>query len=87
MQRSRQIHGQCPGIASGRMRVGGELMASRSAIDALEARLAQPGALDDAGAIGRAVDEIFARGGGVVEGVRSLTSFRDAIVLAAQKRP
>ncbi len=67
---------------AGRLRVGGELMASRDAIARLEDRLAALDADASADAIGRAVDEAFTTRGAVLFGVRSLASIRD-VVLAA----
>jgi hypothetical protein len=66
--------------ASGRLRLGGELMASRDAVARLEALVAAlpPGASADQ--VGDAVDRALTTGGAVVFGVRSLASIRDAIV-------
>ncbi|MBX3229868.1 MAG: hypothetical protein KIT84_05995 [Labilithrix sp.] len=61
--------------AGGRMRVGGELMASRDAVAMLEDSLARGDDVDGA------VDAAFTTG--VVFGVRSLASIRDAIVRAS----
>ncbi|AKU97093.1 hypothetical protein AKJ09_03757 [Labilithrix luteola] len=63
----------------GRMRVGGEFMASRDAVDALETGLAS---LDSASRddVGRAVDETLGAAGTALFGVRSLVSVRDAIL-------
>lgn len=63
--------------AYGRLRIGGELMASADAIARLEAALARP-ATD----LDRAVDEAFGTGGATVFGVQSLTSLRDVIRIA-----
>jgi hypothetical protein len=68
--------------ASGAMRVGGELMASRDAIRRLEMRLRTVAGMD-ADAIGRALDETLGAPGVALLGVRSLVSLRDAIVEAA----
>lgn len=66
--------------AAGRVRVGGELMASGDAMARLEERIAAlpPGAGRDD--VGRVVDETLASGGAVTFGVRSLASIRDVIV-------
>jgi hypothetical protein len=68
--------------ASGRLRVGGELLASRDAIAALEAALARlsPSELLDEATVAGFVDDAFRRPGVVLEGVRSLKSVRDAIL-------
>lgn len=66
--------------ASGRLRVGGELMASSDAIARLEELAdALPAGASEAD-VGRVVDEALAQGGAVTFGVRSLTSIRDVIV-------
>ena len=72
--------------ASGRLRVGGELMASRDALARLEELLAAlpPDASDDD--VGRAVDDALGTGGAITFGVRSLASIRDVIV-EARGRP
>jgi hypothetical protein len=72
--------------AAGRLRVGGELMASRDALAAVERAIADAGPHIDEGEVERIVDAAFARPGVVIEGVRSLRSLRDAIVRALQKR-
>ena len=61
----------------GRLRVGGEFMASSDAVAKLESALAKPDC-----AIDRAVDEAFTTGGATIYGVRSLTSLRDVILRA-----
>lgn len=68
--------------ASGRLRVGGELMASRDALARLEALLAALPAEASEDDVGRAVDEALGSGGAITFGVRSLVSIRDAIVEA-----
>ncbi|OJY25998.1 MAG: hypothetical protein BGO98_36035 [Myxococcales bacterium 68-20] len=68
--------------ASGRLRVGGELMVSRDALARLEALLAALPADASEDDIGRAVDEALGSGGAITFGVRSLASIRDAIVEA-----
>ena len=73
--------------ASGRMRIGGELMASRDAIARLEERLAASPTPPDAAAIGRAVDESLQARGVALVGVRSLLSLRDALVEAFASPP
>jgi hypothetical protein len=70
---------------SGRMRVGGELMASRDAVARLEERLAAAGSSDPA-AIGALVDASLGAPDVALVGVRSLTSLRDAIVEASASR-
>lgn len=67
---------------AGRMRVGGEFMASQDAVESLETRLAS---LDctSAEAVGRAVDETLGAQNTALFGVRSLVSVRDAILAAA----
>ncbi|MCW5833524.1 MAG: hypothetical protein KIS78_14065, partial [Labilithrix sp.] len=64
----------------GRLRVGGELMASRDALARLEDLVASlpPDAGEDD--VGRAVDEALTTRGAVTFGVRSLASVRDAIL-------
>lgn len=69
-------------IAAGRdengvLRLGGELMASRDAVERLENRLASAPAVD----VGEAVDEAFAPPA-VIFGVRSLVSIRDVVLSA-----
>jgi hypothetical protein len=66
--------------ASGRLRVGGELMASYDAIARLEdlVMALPPNATPDE--IGRAVDEALTTAGAITFGVGSLASIRDAIV-------
>ena len=61
-----------------RMRVGGELMASRDALTRLEERIAGI----EPSAIGAAVDETLGAPGVALLGVRSLTSVRDVLVEA-----
>ena len=68
--------------AAGRLRVGGELMASRDAVVALEDALASIDARDPA-AVSAAVDASLGPPA-VVFGVRRLASIRDAIVRAAR---
>jgi hypothetical protein len=70
----------CGRDAGGRVRVGGELMASRDALARLEDRIAALGAGATADDVGRAVDEAFTTRGAVLFGVRSLASIRDVIV-------
>ncbi len=65
----------------GRLRVGGELMASRDVIANLETEIAAAG--DDGARIDRAVDAL-AGGDVAVLGVRSLRSIRDAISQALE---
>ncbi len=65
--------------ASGRLRVGGELMASADAVRRLEDRLASGGTVED---VGRHVDEALTTGGAITFGVRSLASIRDVVVEA-----
>lgn len=69
--------------ASGRMRVGGELMASRDAVTRLEERLAAAGS-SDAAEIGALVDASLGAPDVALVGVRSLTSLRDVIVEASR---
>ena len=64
------------------MRVGGELMASRDVMAALEEAIASLPNDADAETIGAAVDAAFGAPGVVVEGVRALASVRDAIARA-----
>lgn len=66
--------------ATGKLRVGGELMASHDAIANLEDRVAAlpPDATEEE--VGRVVDEALTTGGAITFGVRSLTSIRDAIL-------
>lgn len=72
--------------ASGRLRVGGELMVSRDALARLEALVAALPADASADDVGRAVDEALGSGGAITFGVRSLASIRDAIVEARGRR-
>jgi hypothetical protein len=69
----------------GRLRLGGEIMASTDAVARLEARVAE--LMPDAGAdaIGLAVDEAFTTRGAIVFGVRALASIRDVLVDAATR--
>jgi hypothetical protein len=64
---------------NGVLRVGGDLMASRDAIAALEARLAALPSPADRDAIARAVDATFTAPGVVLDGVRSLQSIAEVI--------
>ncbi|MBX3216226.1 MAG: hypothetical protein KF850_29575 [Labilithrix sp.] len=68
--------------AAGRIRVGGELMASRDAIARLEDLIAAlpPDASEEQ--VGRAVDEALTTHGAVTFGVRAFASLRDVIVAA-----
>ena len=68
--------------ASGRMRVGGELMASRDAVARLEERLAAAGS-SDASEVGALVDASLGAPDVALVGVRSLSSLRDVIVEAS----
>jgi hypothetical protein len=69
--------------ARGRMRVGGELMASRDAITRLEERLAAAGS-SDAAEIGALVDASLGAPDVALVGVRALSSLRDVIVDASR---
>jgi hypothetical protein len=69
--------------ASGRLRVGGELMASRDAIARLEELVAALPAGASPDEVGHVVDEALAAHGAITFGVRSLASLRDVIVVAA----
>lgn len=78
-------------VAAGRdrdgvMRVGGELMVSRDAVQRLESRLAETEAGSDPAAIGALVDATLGAADVALAGVRSLTSVRDAIVEASTVR-
>lgn len=64
--------------ASGRFRVGGDLLVSRDALAALEARLATAPDAE----VARAVDETLAGTGVALDGVRTLASIRDVILRA-----
>ncbi|MDB5218905.1 MAG: hypothetical protein JWO86_6832 [Myxococcaceae bacterium] len=68
---------------TGRMRVGGELMASRDAVARLEERLAATDSTDPA-EIGALVDASLGAPDVALVGVRSLTSLRDVIVEASR---
>lgn len=70
--------------ARGATRVGGDFMASRDAVDAVERALAElgPASPADDARVGAIVDAAFTAPGVVLEGVRSLTSLRDVIVAA-----
>ena len=65
--------------ANDRVRVGGEMMASRDAIDALE------DAANSAEDLDAAIDAIFSRPGVALFGVKSLRSLRDVIVDVRRK--
>jgi hypothetical protein len=69
--------------AHGRMRLGGELLASRDAIAEIEEAIARlpPDAVDER-TLGRIVDDAFHRPNVVLDGVRSLTSLRDVLLNA-----
>jgi hypothetical protein len=69
--------------ARGRMRVGGELLASRDAITRLEERLAAAGS-SDAAEIGALVDASLGAPDVALVGVRALSSLRDVIVDASR---
>jgi hypothetical protein len=71
--------------ASGKLRIGGELMASSDAISRLEERVGSLPADASADDVGRAVDESLTTGGAITFGVRSLTSIRDVIVEARRR--
>jgi hypothetical protein len=66
----------------GVFRVGGDLLASRDAVGALEARIAELGPSPGPDEIGRAVNETLAASGVAVDGVRDLGSVRDVITRA-----
>lgn len=72
--------------ASGRLRVGGELMASRDAMESLEAAIASldgAGRVSDEDAVGAAVDAALGPPA-TVFGVRALRSVRDVVVRAGR---
>ncbi len=71
---------------TGRLRVGGELMASRDAVARLEDGLAELGGAPSTDGVGALVDGTLAAEGAVVFGVRSLASIRD-VTLAALVSP
>lgn len=66
-----------------RVRIAGDFFAHRACTATLEARLC--GAIPDAQVVGEAVDATFARSGYDVEGLRSLSVIRDAILEAAER--
>lgn len=66
-----------------RVRVAGDFFAHRACTTTLETRLS--GASPDPLVVGEAVDAVFARSGYDVEGIRSLSVIRDAILEAAQR--
>jgi hypothetical protein len=68
--------------ASGRFRVGGDLLVSRDALGRLEARVADASDQD----LDRIVDETLAAPGVALDGVKSLTSIRDVIAGARHMR-
>ncbi len=68
--------------ASGRLRLGGELMASRDAVHRLEDGLTALPEAASMDAIGALVDDAFTTRGAVLFGVRSLASIRDVLVEA-----
>lgn len=65
--------------ASGRLRIGGEFMASSDAVARLEAALAA-GTTD----LESAIDDAFTTQGATIFGVRSLTSFRELLLAAGE---
>ena len=69
---------------SGKLRVGGELMASRDAMTRLEELVAALPASATADDVGRVVDAALTTHGAVTFGVRSLASIRDVIVEASR---
>lgn len=72
--------------STGKLRVGGELMASYDAISRLEDRIGSLSPSASSPEVGRIVDEALASGGAIVFGVRTLTSIRDVIVEALSTR-
>jgi hypothetical protein len=66
----------------GVLRVGGDLLASRDAVAALEERVAALGPTPARDEVGRAVDEALGAPGVALDGVRHLASVRDAILAA-----
>jgi hypothetical protein len=66
-----------------RVRVAGDFFAHQACTAALETRLC--GTSPDEHVVGEAVDAVFARSGYDVEGIRSLSVIRDAILEAAQR--
>jgi hypothetical protein len=69
--------------ASGRFRVGGDLLVSRDALASLETSLANAG--DDE--VGAAVDAALGAPGVALDGVRSLGSVRDVILAGRSREP
>lgn len=67
---------------AGRLRVGGELMASRDAVSRLEDRVAELPTDADLDELGGAVDDALSTRGAVIFGVRSLRSIRDVVAAA-----
>jgi hypothetical protein len=65
--------------------VAGDFLAHQACTATLETRLR--GARPKAQVVGEAVDAVFARAGYDVEGIRSLSVIRDAILEAAQRHP
>lgn len=72
----------CGPDAGGRVRLGGDLMASVDAIERLEEAIQALPDSADPDAVGRLVDEALTSRGAVTFGVRSLASIRDVIVAA-----
>jgi hypothetical protein len=68
--------------ASAVFRVGGDLLVSRDALRALEAAVGSAADAD----VGAVVDATLGAPGVALDGVRALTSVRDAILAARQKR-
>jgi hypothetical protein len=66
--------------AAGRFRIGGDLLVSRDAIARLESRVVHVAAEE----VGRVVDETLGAAGVALDGVRSLESVRDVVLLARQ---
>jgi hypothetical protein len=69
---------------SGRLRVGGDLLVSRDAIDTLEQSLATLPPSASAAAIGAMVDRALAAPGVALDGVKSLKSIGDVIARARE---
>jgi len=68
--------------ASGAFRLGGELLASRDAIEALERALASLPAAADEATVARAIDATLGAPGAAVHGLRSLSSVLDVVMRA-----
>jgi hypothetical protein len=73
--------------ASGTLRLGGDLLASRDALERVAARVAALALDVSSETVGRIVDEELTAGGVGLDGVRDLTHVRDVLVRARASMP